>query len=55
MLDIFPLTIPLHNYLLHNILPQVGVFGPSVEFRVFSVKGVKVTRRGNRRPRSVQN
>ncbi len=33
---------PLHGYLSHQILPQMGVNGRPAEFRVFSVKGDKV-------------
>ena len=33
---------PIHNYLSNDILPQVGVVRPSVDFRVFSMKGAKV-------------
>jgi serine/threonine protein kinase len=37
-----PAHDPLHNYLSHDILPLLGVVRPSVDFRVFSMKGARV-------------
>jgi len=33
---------PLHPYLVHDVLPQIGVHNRSAEFRVFSMKDSKV-------------
>ena len=33
---------PLHPYLVHDVLPQIGVRNRSAEFRVFSMKASKV-------------
>ncbi len=33
---------PLHPYLVHDILPQIGVHNSTAEFRVFSMKASKV-------------
>ena len=33
---------PLHPYLVHDVLPQIGVHSSSAEFRVFSMKHSKV-------------
>jgi hypothetical protein len=32
---------PLYHYLRHDILPQLMVPGPSVDFRVFRMKSAK--------------
>ena len=33
---------PLHPYLVHDVLPQIGVRNSLAEFRVFSLKHRKV-------------